>query len=333
MPVDTRIARLVGESEDAAREEVALYRRDPVRLPELELGAFEERPAGEANRLRLLLRLRLPPHALAPVERLRGEQFPFLRTYAFWHGARRALGDSELFRRLTQGTMILTYHAFGSPDEAAGRFVVPASRLDRQLRWLRKSRRPVIDLGELATFRREQRLPPAGAIAITIDDGYADNRAIAAPALRRFGLPATVYVVTGKLGGVNDWDRGELTGRRLLDWSDVEALAVDGISIGAHTRSHPQLPLLESSLATDEIAGSRADLEQRLGTAPETFAYPHGRLDDATVTLAREAGFSLACGVERGRNGPATPPHRLRRVEVDGRFSLAHFVRALALAR
>jgi peptidoglycan/xylan/chitin deacetylase (PgdA/CDA1 family) len=326
-----RIGRILAEAEEAGREDVAVYSGDPQLLPRLELGAFEERPAAEATGLRLALRLPVPPGALARAGRIDDERLAFLRAYAFWYGVRRAIRDRDLWRRLTRGVTVLMYHGFGSPGEPRSRFVLPAAEFERQLRWLRRLR-PVIDLRELAACRREHRLPPADAVAITIDDGYADVRAVA-PSLRRHAIPATVFVVTGRAGGVNDWDRGELAGRPLLSWRDVEGLAREGVSIGAHTRTHPQLPLLARNGAREEVEGSRADLERRLGAPPETFAYPHGRVDEATASVIGEAGFSLACGSRRGRNGAATAPLELRRVEIDGRLSLARFVRMLAPSR
>ena len=55
-----------------------------------------------------------------------------------------------------------------------------------------------LDEGIRRTFERT--LPPR-ALAITFDDGYADNLSIAAPLLRARGIPATVFVATGYLDG------------------------------------------------------------------------------------------------------------------------------------
>ena len=65
---------------------------------------------------------------------------------------------------------------------------------------------------------------PSG-IAITFDDGYADNATVAAPVLAEAGLPATYFITTGTLGGRRFWwDRladALLGGHRLPDGMDV----------------------------------------------------------------------------------------------------------------
>lgn len=47
---------------------------------------------------------------------------------------------------------------------------------------------------------------PRRALAITFDDGYADNRTIAAEVLRRHRLPCTFFVATGFLDGGRMWN-------------------------------------------------------------------------------------------------------------------------------
>jgi peptidoglycan/xylan/chitin deacetylase (PgdA/CDA1 family) len=218
------------------------------------------------------------------------------------------------------------YHAIGSREEPASRFVVPAERFEQQLRALARRRRPVLGLEELAGRRQEGQLAPAGAVAITMDDGYADNRELAAPLLRRFGFPATVFAVSDRIGGTADWDgAGELTGRRLVDWDDLQALQESRVAIGAHTRTHPRLPELDERALADEVDGSRTALDDRLDLPVETFAYPYGRVSPDAVAAVARAGFVCACGIERGLNYPGTPLLELRRVPVDGDASILRF--------
>lgn len=58
----------------------------------------------------------------------------------------------------------------------------------------------VLPLAELESRRRAGALP-ARAMAITFDDGYADNHDLAWPILKKYGLPATLFVTTGAVGG------------------------------------------------------------------------------------------------------------------------------------
>jgi peptidoglycan/xylan/chitin deacetylase (PgdA/CDA1 family) len=245
--------------------------------------------------------------------------------YAYWHGARDRL-DADTWRRLTRGTAILMYHAFGADDEPASRYVLPVRRFARQIRGIVRSRRPVLPLEELAELWRQGKLPPAGAVAITSDDGYVDNAELAAPVLRRFGLPATIFVVAGRAGATADWDgAGPLAGRPLLSWPALRRLAEGGVTIGAHTLTHPRLPELGATELSREVDQSRAEVAEHVGQMPPCFAYPYGRTDEAALAAVERAGFLCACGIERGLNYPGTRRFDLRRVPVHGDSSMLSF--------
>jgi peptidoglycan/xylan/chitin deacetylase (PgdA/CDA1 family) len=111
--------------------------------------------------------------------------------------ARLAAGvmDSTSGRRLS----ILIFHrVLPEPDP-----ILPgeiwAERFDR-LMGLVAGCFQVLPLGEACTLLQQGRLP-GRALAITFDDGYADNHDIALPILRRHGLPACFFVATGFLDG------------------------------------------------------------------------------------------------------------------------------------
>jgi len=204
--------------------------------------------------------------------------------------------------------------------------VVPAARFRRQLAWLRLRRRPVLTLDEYVRAREDNRLPPAGSVVITFDDGYADMGEVGAPILCRNGMPATVFIVTGATGAVNAWEQASpLAGRRLLSWDGVRKLRDDGMAVGAHSVSHPRLNELDASSLEREVTESRARLERELGTTVRHFAYPFGRTSAEVANSVRRAGFASACGVKPGVNGPAVPIHDLRRMEVRGTRSLPRF--------
>ena len=96
---------------------------------------------------------------------------------------------------------------------------------------------------------------------------------------------------------------------RLLNIGELRALADAGMTVGAHTLSHPVLSLCSEEEARHEIRESKNDIERALGQPVWAFAYPFGNsstMGEREVALAREAGFACAfLNVEHWRAGPA----------------------------
>jgi peptidoglycan/xylan/chitin deacetylase (PgdA/CDA1 family) len=103
------------------------------------------------------------------------------------------------------------------------------------------------------------------------------------------------------------------------------------VSVGAHTRSHPDLTSLASDELEGEVAGSRAELERALGVPVTLFAYPYGLTNPDVQEAVERAGFAAACSVESGRNRLSVKPYMLRRLEVRGTDSLLRFALTLWL--
>jgi peptidoglycan/xylan/chitin deacetylase (PgdA/CDA1 family) len=102
----------------------------------------------------------------------------------------------------------------------------------------------------------------------------------------------------------------------MLSWDDVQAVVGLGVTIGAHTVSHPILSRLGTEEARAEIRESGRMIEAACGRHPGAFAYPNGRPEDfgpAVAALVREAGFSCAVTTTFGVNTVTTPPYELRR--------------------
>ena len=89
-----------------------------------------------------------------------------------------------------------------------------------------------------------------------------------------------------------------LRGGAMLRSDQVKALRQAGMTIGAHTVSHPILLKLTAEQARREIDQSRQHLEAILGEPVRHFAYPNGvpgrDMSDATAKLVRDMGFDSA---------------------------------------
>jgi peptidoglycan/xylan/chitin deacetylase (PgdA/CDA1 family) len=109
-----------------------------------------------------------------------------------------------------------------------------AERFDRVCGWVSRWFN-VLPLGE-AVQRLQSGTLPARAIAITFDDGYADNLVVAAPILRRHGLSATFFIATAYLDGgrmFNDTviETVRRTERQALDVSSLHLATVDRLPL------------------------------------------------------------------------------------------------------
>jgi len=123
---------------------------------------------------------------------------------------------------------------------------------------------------------------------VTFDDGWRNQHEHALPILRALGIPATFFVTTDHLR------RGVPCAKR-MGKDELLALADAGMTIGSHTRTHPNLVRLDDERLEDELRGSRQDLEDLLGKPVTLFAYPGGSLDARVVRAVRRAGYEAAC--------------------------------------
>lgn len=187
---------------------------------------------------------------------------------------------------------ILTWHSI-DPSESPISVAEPAFRA--QLAWLSASGVRVVGLPELLALD-----DTVDAAALTFDDGFRNFATHAWPLLQAQGFPATLLVVSDHVGRDNRWRGREDAGipvLPLLDWTELRALQDQGLVIGGHTRTHPNLRALDAAAVREELTGCAATIERHLGARPAGFAYPYGALGAREVSCAAES-FQWACTTE-----------------------------------
>ena len=116
----------------------------------------------------------------------------------------KSLGLVAAVRALQrQRSVILTYHGILPGDDDGYDFLnhnfISEAMFDRQLQYLRQHYR-FISLGELVGHYERGVQPPPRSVALTFDDGFANNYSVAFPLLKRHGIPFTVFLTTGLVG-------------------------------------------------------------------------------------------------------------------------------------
>jgi peptidoglycan/xylan/chitin deacetylase (PgdA/CDA1 family) len=113
-----------------------------------------------------------------------------------------------------------------------------------------------------------------------------------------------------------------------LTWPLLDEMRRGGFTIGSHTETHVSLPAEPPETIARELAGSKAELESRLGEPCVHFAYPGGQFTPEVVDAIDRAGYRFgytACSHSDGRHPHLTIERLLlwerSSVNADGRFS------------
>lgn len=233
---------------------------------------------------------------------------------------------------------ILTYHSI---DGSGSVISVTPDDFGRHLQWLAANGVAVVPLPELV-----HRPSDSPAVAITFDDAYTNFETEAWPRLRDRGFPATLYVPTHFVGRANTWPAlpgGHMPRLPILGWPSLARLQEEGVSLGAHTRTHPDLRRLDRAALEREVAGSVDDIRRETGVQPASFAYPYG-FWSAEAASAVQTTCACAVTTELRALGPDEDRYALPRLdafylngwgslEKYGRWTFRQYFRARLLLR
>lgn len=207
----------------------------------------------------------------------------------------------------------LTYHRFGPERDDA--FIVEPHVFEMQMRILAE-KRLAISLAQLQRFVEGREVLPDGACLVTIDDGMMSTYAHAFPVLRRWGVPAAIFVSAGLVGGDIRYPE------RYMGVRELKEMVGSGlIDIGSHAFTHRSLGMMPPEEAFEEARASRERISNDVGQECVSFAYPFGTRGDFSPYTERalaDAGYTIAFNSVHGAIVPGMDPISLPRVKVEG---------------
>ena len=213
----------------------------------------------------------------------------------------QAVGVGRLKRALAGRAAILCLHSVTAdrcPDTDPVR--VPVDHFRVLCRLLRRYF-SVISLTELVG-KLEAGEKLNGEVVISFDDGYKDNRELAAAVLVEFALPATFFVTVNFIGSsfVPFWEAAQNRIPQWMDWRDVRDLSASGFEIGAHSMNHADLAGCDGEGLVKEITQCKLELEQHLSVPIEHFAFPFGgknNYSEEAISVVQRSGYrsSVTC--------------------------------------
>ena len=147
-------------------------------------------------------------------------------------------------------------------------------------------------------------------VVITFDDGYKNNYTNAYPILKKYNIPAIIFLTTNFIDSKNE---------TFMNWEQVKEIHKDNlITFGAHSQFHCNLKALDEEDLFDQIVGSKNIIENILSTKVDFFAYPGGGYTKKVLDIV---GSNFKGGVKDRLNGDYdTDPFKLARVNIDNQI-------------
>lgn len=245
-----------------------------------------------------------------------------LAMLTFYYHATRALRCSCIRRWQRQACVpmsVLLYHRIGSDRPVS--WVTSPAAFRRHVAWLRRHAE-VVSLHEIQARLVSGNSQSRPCVAITFDDGYAENLREAIPLLLEAGMPVTFFVTVINLlqgqGFPHDLKQGHHW--RPLNLRELRELAESGVEIGSHGLTHADYSCLDIAELAREMTESKHILEDLTGRPVRALAVPVGQPRQMTsyvFQMALEAGYTCICSAYGGYNIPGSHRFHIRRFHGD----------------
>lgn len=146
-------------------------------------------------------------------------------------------------------------------------------------------------------------------VALTFDDGYADNFVSLRAVAEEFQVPVALFITSGPVDLRQEFQHDVIKGQRgafPMTWTQVQYWKQRGAEIGSHTRTHIRCRLADQARLIEEIEGSKGEFKARLGEEPRFFAFPFGTREDmpAEAMQIAEGAYPHFLSAYGGENFP-----------------------------
>jgi peptidoglycan/xylan/chitin deacetylase (PgdA/CDA1 family) len=198
--------------------------------------------------------------------------------------------NSASLPREDKEVVCFIYHRFG--DRRYPTTNTPVTDFEAHLAYLKKNNFRMLTFSEAINYIQSDE-PARKTAVLTIDDGYKSFYENGLPLLKKYNVPATLFINTKTVGGSD-----------FMDWPAIADAMKNNIEIGNHTHSHDFFLNKNEASRYDafeeEIELSQSIIFENLHTTPVVFSYPYGEFDNKMKKIVKEAGFKAAAAQNSG---------------------------------
>lgn len=217
--------------------------------------------------------------------------------------------------------LVLTYHHID--EELKSNATITPALFEQHMKKLKENKYNVISMDEFIAFMKGNKSVPPNAVLLTFDDGYKSFYQKGYPVLRKYGYPATNFIIVKATDTPNPKAIPHLT------WDDMREMKRNGISFYSHTYDQHTLckvnaqgetgPMLitpiykeeEQRIETEteyrqrieedlEFANKR--LEQELNNHEHLLCLPFGAYNDRVIETGKKLNIPLFFTTQEGIN-------------------------------
>ncbi len=207
---------------------------------------------------------------------------------------------------------ILMYHWIedGKGDELK----VSKEKFKSEMEIVKQSGYTPISFNELYDFIKGNKPFGIKPILITFDDGYEDNYVNAYPVLKEYGFKGTIFAITDLINTCP-----------YLSEKEIVELSNNNVDVESHAASHSKLSELSYEKQYNELKRSKEKLEGILHKKEYYLAYPFGKYNKDTISIAQKLGYRLAACTKEGFASKSDGSYELKRIYISNNYSLEEF--------
>ncbi len=234
----------------------------------------------------------------------------------------RRIYQRRLFQRyFPKWIPVLMYHKIPSfPLKSKHRIFVTKDRFEKHLQWFQSWGMQTITFSILMDFfqgRKSMKDFPRKPLILTFDDGYQDNLLHAGPLLKKYRMTAVIYLLANNEISSNQWDMYDPNEESSPLCSKEERQKLPSFfEIGSHCIHHKALSDQTDDEQLHQLSQSKIDLQNEFRLSIDSVAYPYGKRNMKTSSLAEKAGYHFGVNTDQGGRRWYDDPYSIFRVNI-----------------